>query len=418
MNQRKAHAKPPQPEARRASLRRWLYELLEPSPFDDWTAVFVNRAIMALVLVNLIAVVLQSEPDLDARYGGWFFGLELISLVVFTLEYAARFWVADEHPAYRGLSPWRAGMRYARSPEGLIDLVAVLPFWLAFAFPTDLRVLLVLRVVRFLKLARYSPAMRSLLDALYAERRALFGCFVILLGTALIAASVMHLVERQAQPDKFGTVGESLWWAIVTLGTIGYGDAIPITAAGRVVASLTIFSGLIMIALPVGIVATAFASEVHRRDFVVTWRMVAQVPLFAGLTATEIADIMRLLSAQTFEPGDVIVRRGEPAQSMYFIAGGEVEIALAREKVRLSAGHFFGEIAVLRRAHRSATVTAVVRTNLLVLKSGDLHALMERDPRLSERVRAIARERVGADAVEPRGDLTTEEIEPGHDNPE
>src|SRR5262249_26290325 len=119
------------------------------------------------------------------------------------------------------------------------------------------------------KLARYSPAMRSLLDVLYNERRALFGCFVILLGATLLAASVMHVIEGHAQPDKFGTIPDAMWWAIVTLGTIGYGDVVPVTVPGRIVASVTIFVGFIMVALPIGIVATAFADEIHRRDFVV-----------------------------------------------------------------------------------------------------------------------------------------------------
>src|SRR5713226_3234473 len=198
--------------------------------------------------------------------------------------------------------------------------------------------------------------MRSLLDVLYSERRALFGCFVILLGATLVAASVMHVIEGHVQPDKFGTIPDAMWWAIVTLGTIGYGDVVPVTALGRVVASITIFAGLIMVALPIGIVATAFADEVHRRDFVVTWGMVARVPLFAELKASDIADIMRLLRARQFEAGAVIARRGEPAHSMYFVADGEVDIELRHKHIHLGAGHFFGEIAALRQARRSATI--------------------------------------------------------------
>ena len=125
---------------------------------------------------------------------------------------------------------------------------------------------------------------------------------------------------------------------------------------GKLIAAVTIFLGLIMIALPVGIIANAFDEEVHRRDFVVTWGMVAKVPLFSELDASEIADIMRLLRAQQVEAGAVIVRRGEPGHSMYFIAAGEVEIELPHERVRLGVGHFFGEIAVLQRTRRSATV--------------------------------------------------------------
>jgi voltage-gated potassium channel len=305
---------------------------------------------------------------------------------------------------------WEARLRYATSPLGLIDLFAVLPFWLAFALPAELKILLVFRIIRFLKLARYSPGMRSLLDVLYAERRALFGCLVILIGATLLAATAMHVVERHVQPEKFGTIRDAMWWAIVTLGTIGYGDVVPVTPLGRVIAAATIFAGLIMVALPVGIVATAFANEIHRRDFVVTWGMVARVPLFSELNAAEIADIMRLLRAQQVEAGEVLARRGEPAHSMYFVAAGEVEIELKHQRVRLGAGHFFGEIATLRRTRRSATITAITRVSLLVLDAHDLHALMEREQRIAERIREVARGRLGREVLTSKGDLITEEL--------
>jgi voltage-gated potassium channel len=165
-----------------------------------------------------------------------------------------------------------------------------------------------------------------------------------------------------------------MWWAIVTLGTIGYGDVVPVILFGRMVASITIFIGLIMVALPIGIVATAFAEEIHRREFVVTWGMVARVPLFAELQAGDIADIMRLLRAEQVEAGAIIARRGEPAHSMYFVAAGEVEILLTHKRIRLGAGHFFGEIAALRRARRCATVIAVTRTSLLALDARECNA--------------------------------------------
>jgi voltage-gated potassium channel len=392
-------------------LRRRLYEILEHGTIGNRTGLIVGRLIVLLIITNLVAMTLDSVPALQAQYAPLFIAIELLSLVVFTIEYGLRVWVAAEHAPHRHLSERRARWEFVSSPLGVIDLLAVLPFWFAFVLPGDLRVLLVFRMVRFLKLARYSPAMRSLLDVLYSERRALFGCFVILLGATLLAASVMHVVERHAQPDKFGTIPEAMWWAIVTLGTIGYGDVVPVTVLGRVVAAVTIFVGLIMVALPIGIVATAFADEIHRRDFVVTWGMVARVPLFAELQATDIADIMRLLRAQQVEAGDVIAKRGEPAHSMYFVAGGEVEIELKHERVRLGAGHFFGEVAVLRRARRSATVTALTRTSLLVLDAHDLHVLMEREPRIAERIREMARTRLGGDIVTRKGDLVVEELE-------
>jgi voltage-gated potassium channel len=394
-------------------MSRWrhrVYEILEHGPVGDRTARLVSRLLILLVLVNVAAVVLESVPRYEAAYFGIFIAVEIVSTIVFTLEYALRIWAAAEHAPYRKMSSGRARLRYILSTDGLIDLVSMLPFWLAFVVPFEFRVILLLRVVRFLKLARYSPAMRSLLDALYAERRALFGCVFILFGATLITASFIHLAEREAQPDKFGTIPDAMWWSIVTLGTIGYGDAVPITPLGKLVAAVTIMCGIVMIALPVGIIATAFSDQIHRRDFVVTWGMVARVPLFNGLDAAAIAQVMRLLRAQTADAGDIIVRRGDAAHSMYFIASGEVAVELDGRHISLGVGQFFGEIAVLRRARRSATVRAATRTNLLVLDASDFHVLMEQEPRIAERVHMVMRDRIGREIVSPRGDMVTEEI--------
>ena len=394
-----------------AELRRRTYEILEQGPVvAEPTSRLVNGALVLLIIVNIAVVVLESVPALDLAYRRVFDLVEFGSLVVFSIEYALRIWSAPEHAPYHSLSPWQARRAFVVSPAGIIDLLAILPFWFAFAVPDDLRVVLVFRIVRFFKLARYSPGMRSLLDALYAERRALVACLVIFTGATLFSAALMHLAERAAQPDKLGTLPDAIWWAVVTLSTIGYGDVVPVTVLGKLIAGVTVLCAIVMIALPVGIIATSFADEIHKRDFVVTWGMVARVPLFAGLDAAEIGDIMRLLRAQTIAPGEVIVRRGDAAHSMYFIARGQVEIDLKGEHVRLGVEQFFGEIAVLRRARRSATVTALTRTNLLVLDAADLHALLERDPRIAERIHAVVRDRLGQEVLGPKGDMVSDEI--------
>jgi len=392
-------------------LRRRVYQVLEQGPVGDAMGVVIDRLLVLLILLNLVAVALESVPKYGARYALAFNLIEIVSLVVFTVEYGLRLWVAVEHGPHRHLNGARARLKYALSPAGIVDLAAVLPFWFAFVLPADLRFVLVFRIVRFFKIARYSPAMRSLLDVLYRERRALFGCVVITMGSALVAAALMHLAEGKVQPDRLGTIPDALWWAIVTVGTIGYGDVVPVTVLGKLIATGTIFIGVIMMALPVGIIATAFAEQIHRRDFIVTWGMIARVPLFAELDAAAISDIMELLRAQVAEAGETIVRAGDPAHSMYFIAAGEVEVALKKEMLRLGVGHFFGEVAVLRRARRSATATALTRTNLLVLSAQDLHALMQRDSRIAARIKDVVEKRVGRDVVSPKGDIVTEEIE-------
>src|SRR5580700_5672935 len=178
-----------------ADWRRHIFEVLEHGPAGGLAARIVSRALIVLVLINIAAVVLESVPSYEAAYDLIFTAIEIISLVVFTLEYALRIWTAAEHAPDGAARPLHARLRYVTSSDGLVDLVSVMPFWLAFVVPSELRIILLFRIVRFLKLARYSPALRSLLEALYSERRALFGCVVILAGTILITASFMHLVE-------------------------------------------------------------------------------------------------------------------------------------------------------------------------------------------------------------------------------
>jgi voltage-gated potassium channel len=396
-----------------ARFRQRLYGILDQGSGVGGVSAVVNWTLIGLIVVTLTATVLESLPRLVAQYAEAFEAIEYTALVTFSIEYAARLWTAIEHPRWRRFGAIRSRLRLAASPAGLVDLVAVLPFWLPLFLAADFKALLVLRLIRFFKLTRYSPAMRSLLEALYTERRALVGCFVILCGATLIAAALMHLAEGAAQPEKVGTIPDAMWWAIVTLGTVDYGDAVPITAAGRLVAGLTIFVGLLMVALPAVIVATAFANEVHRRDFVVTWGLVARIPLFSELTAAQIGDVMKILRAQKVDRGTVIARRGEPAHSMYLIVDGEVEIKLHHKHVQLGAGDFFGEVAALRQSRRSATVVALRPTRLPALDASDLHGLMDREPQIAARIWDAARTRLGGELDSATGDILAAELPGG-----
>jgi len=394
------------------TLRRKIHERLEQSA-SDASSRALHWFLVALTVTSLVATVCESVPALHSRYGVAFAAVETCALVVFSIEYVLRIWTAAEHSPGDKSSAWRARWRYVVSAWGIIDLIAVLPMLLALFSAPELRVLLIFRVLRFLKLGRYSPGMRSLVSVLYTERRALFGCLVIMMGATFFAATLMYVAERTVQPEKLGTIPDAMWWAIVTLGTIGYGDVVPMTLVGKVIATATIFTGLIMVALPVGIIATAFADEIHRRDFIITWGMVARVPLFAELTAANIADIMQLLRARRVGPGEVITRRGEPAHAMYFISSGEIEIRLRHKRIQLGSGHFFGEVAALRNARRSATATALTRANLFVLDAQDLRVLMDREPVVADHIRRVVKTRIGRDIVSTRGDILSEELEEG-----
>jgi voltage-gated potassium channel len=389
-------------------LRDRLYELLEHDHLPYSIGSRFVRLIIAIIIIDVLAMILASVPEFDARFGGLFTVIKIGAVAVFALEYAARLWSVAGHSP-RKLSPSRDRLEYVFSSLGIIDLLAFLPASMALIAGSR-STLVLFGVLPFFKLVRYSPAMRSLLSALHAERRTLLGCLVILAGAVLLFASLLYAIEHDVQPDKFGTIPKAMWWAIVTLGTVGYGDVVPVTALGKLVSVFTIIGGLTMIALPVAIISTAFADEVRRRDFVVTWGMLARVPLFSHLGAAEIADIMRLLRAQTIESGEILVRRGDAASSMYFITAGEVEIELPSQRVRLSDGTFFGEIALLHRTKRSGTVTARRKTKLLALDAQDFHALIERVPALAAHIHRTAKARLADTEQARKGDLAAGEI--------
>jgi voltage-gated potassium channel len=399
------------PGTRRASdpdLRDRLYELFEHDHLPHSIGSRFARLIVAIIVLDVLAMILASVPEFDAGFGWLFTAIEVFAVVAFALEYLARLWSVVGH-SLRAVTPARARLEYALSSLGIIDLLAFLPSSVALVVG-DRHALVLFGMLPFLKLVRYSPALRSLLAALHAERRTLFGCVVILSGAVLLFATLLYAIEHDIQPDKFGTIPQAMWWAIVTLGTVGYGDVVPVTPLGKIVSVFAIVVGFAMIALPVAIVSRAFADEVRRRDFIVTWGMLARVPLFAHLGASEIVDIMRLLRAQTIEAGEVLVRRGDPASSMYFITAGEVEIELPSQRVQLSNGTFFGEIALLHRTKRSGTVTATCKTKLLALDAQDFHALIERLPELAAHVKDTAEARLADTAELLKGDIAPAEI--------
>ena len=395
--------------ARIARLRRRVHFILD-SGVNDHAARVAHGFLIALVIASVVAVVLETVPQLHERYQIVFDAIEFVALVGFSIEYALRIWSAPDSAPYFGLTPWRARLAYARTPYAIVDLLTVLPFYLGLFLPGDFRVLLLLRLARFFKLARYSPGMRSLAAALKAERKALGASAVIIFGVVLVMASAMHIAEHAAQPDKFGSIPESMWWAVVTITTVGYGDVVPVTVIGKMIAGVTAFMGFLLLALPVGIVATAFAEEIHRREFVVTWSMIAHVPLFATLDASEIAEIMHYLRAQTVPAGTIVVRRGEEAHCMYFVAAGEVEVDLPHNAVRLGEGQFFGEIAVMRKTRRTATVRTTLPSKLLVLDAGDLGTLMARNPEIGRRIEEAIAAYGDVPGITARGDMTGDEV--------
>lgn len=362
--------------------RRRAYEVLEGRATGDAAAHIVHIALVCLVLVSVTAVILESVPSLDARFGRLFIAIEAVAAVVFTIEYGLRIWSAVEHAPLRRLSPGAARWAFAQQPAMVVDLLAVLPILLAFVLPDDLKALMIFRLIRFFKLGRYSPGMRSLMDAILQERRALLACLVIIGGVTIVAAAAMHMAESTAQPDRFGSIPEAMWWAIITLTTVGYGDAVPITPMGKIVAALTALCGLVMLALPVGIVATSFSEVIRRRDFVITWEMVARAPLFHGIDAGLLTDIMRLMRSEMLDTGEIIARRGDQAEAVFIIATGSVDLLSSHGRRVCEPGETIGAHEVLSGQPYGATVRAREVTRLLAIGRDDFTELADKEPAL------------------------------------
>ena len=198
------------------------------------------------------------------------------------------------------------------------------------------------------------------------------------------------------QPDKYGSIPAAMWWGIITLTTVGYGDVTPVTVWGRIAGGLTAVMGLSMFAIPVGIIASAFIEAVRRREFVDTWNLVAKVPLFRTLDAARIAAVASVLESRRAERGERLIRKGDHADSMYFIVAGEVEVdqESSAPKGRLAAGDFFGEIALIADRTRTASITTLSVCRLLVLHKDDFESFMETHPDLRDAVREAAKKRL------------------------
>jgi len=225
------------------------------------------------------------------------------------------------------------------------------------------------------------------------EARALASVVVIFLTILILASVALYALEGRLQPQQFGSMPLALWWAVTTLSSTGYGDAVPVTFLGRLIAGVVMISGLGVFGLWTGILATGFAAEHRRRDFIRNWDLVTRVPFLKNLDPPAVIELTRLLRRLDLAEKTVVVRRGRPGDCMYFIASGEVEVKVEPHPVRLAAGAFFGEMALLTGATRTANVVTTEPTTLLALEVADFHALTAHHPELARAVAAEASRR-------------------------
>lgn len=245
-------------------VRRQVYEWLEPGEQSSTWEHFIDVIIMALILISVVVVVLQSMPELN-EYDGILTEIERWCVYFFTVEYLLRIWTCVEDPAFSG--PWKGRIRYMGSAFGIIDLLALAPFYLAPLAASNtvvFRLLRIFRLVRVLKFGRYNASVSLLVRVFRSRREELLLSLVLVVTLVVISSTVMYAVEHDAQPKAFASIPAAMWWGVVTLTTVGYGDVFPITLAGRVVAGVSVLLGVGLFALPAGILASGFTEEMRR----------------------------------------------------------------------------------------------------------------------------------------------------------
>jgi voltage-gated potassium channel len=253
--------------AARPSLRSRVYQAIGSAQSVGRVSHIFNMSIITLILLNVTAMILESVQAIHTRVPHWFLWFEYFSVGVFSVEYLLRLWSCVEDLPYR--RPVRGRLRFMISPLALVDLSAVLPFYLPF-LAIDLRVLRmfrmlrIMRLMRIAKLGRYSQSLQMLLRVVRSRKEELMSSACILLILVVVAASLIFYAEHETQPQPFSSIPAAMWWAVVTLTTIGYGDVYPVTVVGKLLASAIAVLGIGMVALPTAILGTGFLEEMQR----------------------------------------------------------------------------------------------------------------------------------------------------------
>lgn len=370
----------------------WVQGLLAEGPKAPRRALVYRWSLILAIIGSTMTTILDTVPGVWGAVAPWVAMVELAGLVLMTLDYGLRLRMAGELRA-EDESAWVAMGRYALSPYGIFDFLAVVPFLLGELVGLTADGATIFGLLRFLKLARYSPALETLGAVVINELRPLGSALFIVILLALSAATALYFAERHANPH-FATMPDALWWAIVTLTTVGYGDVVPVTALGKMLNGAVAVLGLCMFALPASILASGFAEEMRRHDFVANWQLVARVPFFARLHANQIAEIAAMLRPFRAVRGEVVVREGDMGEAMFFIVTGQVEGSGRGGRFTLKAGEFFGEIALIERRPRTATIKAMTRCQFLVLDSRDFQKIVAGYPDLLEIIWETARQRL------------------------
>jgi voltage-gated potassium channel len=245
--------------------KKYVYILLHPTAGTSKWDKIVNSFIITLILLNVVAVIVETEPSIYSRHEVFFKYFDTISVIIFSIEYILRLWSSTYETKYKH---WFWGrLKYMFSWEAIVDLVAILPFYLHGLFLFDLRVLRILRLLRLLRIFRLTSYMTSakMIGNVFRSRsQELLLSLILASGLIVISSCVMYFAEHLVQPEKFPSILSTLWWSIVTITTIGYGDIVPVTVIGKILTAVIALAGVALLALPAGIITAGFLEETKK----------------------------------------------------------------------------------------------------------------------------------------------------------
>ena len=247
------------------NIKKRTSELLSKANITDKPSQYVDTALFILILLNIIAVCLESIQNIGNKYQKSFYYFEMFSVFIFGIEYLLRVWSAPAREDLGESSSFIKRFKYIFSFTGLVDFIAIIPSIITYFGGLDLRWLRVLRLLRLLKISNYSSAIEDFFSAIMADWRSFSAALYLVLVALFLSSALMYIAENESQPDKFSSIPETMWWSLITLTTVGYGDVSPITPFGKIIGAFTAIMGVCTVALLTGIVASAFANQRAQR---------------------------------------------------------------------------------------------------------------------------------------------------------
>ena len=244
--------------------KKRVWEILEISKENDKKSKIFDYFISILILLNVLAIILETEEKIFGEYEKFFTYFEIISVLIFSVEYFLRLWSCVSVEKYS--HPFFGRIKYFFSPMSIVDLIAIVPFYLTFVV-TDTRIIRILRFLRVLRATKHfnhTKTFKIITNTIYKKKSELFSSFILMFSLLLICSTGVYFVEHEAQPEKFSSIISAMWWAVATLTTVGYGDIFPITPFGKFLGSVSAIFGIGFFALPAGLLASGFSDEIEK----------------------------------------------------------------------------------------------------------------------------------------------------------